>query len=150
MRRRTRIARIAAVALALGAVATPAAFAQQDLRSPDTRDAALAAVNTQDLRSPDTRDAALAAVNTQDLRSPDTRDAAIGHFAPAQVPVSSHPAPVARSSDDSPWPTAGIGLLVLTAVGCAGALIVVLRRRTGGLVATVAAGTRDWRRGAGL
>ena len=40
----------------------PAAHAQQDLRSPDTRDAAITsaarAAASQDLRSPDTRDAA--------------------------------------------------------------------------------------------
>jgi len=74
----------------VAACALPAsAAAQQDLRSPDTRDAAngiglygeTAAVS-QDLRSPDTRDAAngigeTAAVS-QDLRSPDAQDAA-GH-----------------------------------------------------------------------
>jgi hypothetical protein len=69
----------------------------QDLRSPDTRDAAAAAAmqSYQDLRSPDTRDAAAAAAKqpgeyvyssdlaseeartqvSQDLRSPDARDA---------------------------------------------------------------------------
>jgi hypothetical protein len=149
-RRRHRIARTAAVALALGAFATPTAFAQQDLRSPDSRDAALAAVNTQDLRSPDTRDVARAAVTTQDLRSPDTRDAATGHVAPADVTVSSHPAPVAQTPGDSRWPTFGIVLLVLAALGSAGAVFRLVRPRTSGLAAALADGTRDWRRGAGL
>jgi hypothetical protein len=150
MRRRHRIARTAAVALALGAFATPAAFAQQDLRSPDARDAARAAINTQDLRSPDTRDAARAAINTQDLRSPDTRDAAIGHSAPTEVSVPSHSAPVAQSPGESRWPNFGIALLVVATVAFAGAAFVLVRRRTGGLVAALADGTRDWRRGAGL
>src|SRR4051794_20214237 len=67
------IARTVATTIAIGAVLAPAAAAQQDLRSPDTRDAAERAQRTQDLRSPDTRDAAERAQRTQDLRSPDTR-----------------------------------------------------------------------------
>ena len=51
------IARTAATALAIGAVLAPAAAAQQDLRSPDTRDAAERG-HVQDLRMPDTRDSA--------------------------------------------------------------------------------------------
>lgn len=59
----SRMARSAALALALCALAAPTAGAQQDLRSPDARDAALAAEAqrgqpSQDLRSPDARDAA--------------------------------------------------------------------------------------------
>jgi hypothetical protein len=90
-----RLRRRRAIALAISAcvfiVAVPAAVAQQDLRSPDARDAALAAEQAdqpaagQDLRSPDARDAALAAQQAakpsagySDLRSPDTRDAARG------------------------------------------------------------------------
>jgi hypothetical protein len=90
-----RLRRRRAVALAISAcvliVAVPAAFAQQDLRSPDARDAALAAEQAaqpaagQDLRSPDARDAALASQQAaqpsagySDLRSPDARDAARG------------------------------------------------------------------------
>src|SRR4051812_9069873 len=56
-----RFTRSAALGLTLAAVAAPAAAAQQDLRSPDARDAAgTAAVGQprQDLRSPDGRDAA--------------------------------------------------------------------------------------------
>ena len=51
------ISRAAATALAIGAVLAPAAAAQQDLRSPDTRDAAERG-HVQDLRLPDTRDSA--------------------------------------------------------------------------------------------
>ena len=61
---RSRLALIATVC-ALMAVPAAAQAQQQDLRSPDTRDAAQAALAVQDLRSPDTRDAA-------DGRTPDT------------------------------------------------------------------------------
>lgn len=72
------------VTAALVAVcAVPAsAAAQQDLRMPDTRDAAAASAANgyQDLRSPDAKDAAREAGvvtgPTQDLRSPDAADAA--------------------------------------------------------------------------
>ena len=95
MNRRFSLRRRRAVALALSAcvltVAAPTAVAQttnQDLRSPDARDAALAAepvASNEDLRSPDARDAALASQQAaqpsagyRDLRSPDVRDAARG------------------------------------------------------------------------
>lgn len=51
-------ARTVATALAVSAVLAPAASAQQDLRSPDTRDAAERAGHVQDLRMPDTQDSA--------------------------------------------------------------------------------------------
>jgi hypothetical protein len=79
-----------------------AAVQSQDLRSPDARDAALAATPPPartDLRSPDTRDAALAAALAAtpppartDLRSPDTRDAAL---AAENGTPSTPPSPVA-------------------------------------------------------
>jgi hypothetical protein len=75
-----------------------AAVQSQDLRSPDARDAALAATPPPartDLRSPDTRDAALAAAPPPartDLRSPDTRDAAL---AAENGAPSTPPSPVA-------------------------------------------------------
>jgi hypothetical protein len=79
--RHHRITRSTALGLALAALAAPTAAAQQqDLRSPDTRDAARAAATAagqqQDLRSPDTRDAArssTAAAPQQDLHSSDGR-----------------------------------------------------------------------------
>jgi hypothetical protein len=58
MRTTHHITRSIAIALAVGAATAPAAAAQQDLRSPDARDAALRHERTQDLRSPDARDAA--------------------------------------------------------------------------------------------
>ena len=92
-----RLRRRRAVALAVSTcvliVAAPTAAAQTvDLRSPDAREAAVAAdqapppaVGSTDLRSPDARDAAVAAQQAAqppagpiDLRSPDTRDAARG------------------------------------------------------------------------
>jgi hypothetical protein len=51
-------ARTIATALAVSAVLAPAASAQQDLRSPDTRDAAERPAHVQDLRMPDTQDSA--------------------------------------------------------------------------------------------
>lgn len=151
MRRSTRIARTAALALAIGAFTAPTAFAQQDLRSPDARDAARAAVSTQDLRSPDTRDAAVAAT-TEQLWWPGQRAAvpATGHSAPVHVAVASQPAPVARSAGDSQRPNFGTALLIVATMAFAGAVFVLIRRRSDGLVAAVADGTRDWRRGAGL
>jgi hypothetical protein len=76
--RRTQLITTAALVAACTAPATAVAQGQ-DLRSPDTRDAAAAAEaqSYQDLRSPDARDAAQAPDTqvTQDLRSPDARDA---------------------------------------------------------------------------
>jgi hypothetical protein len=80
MIRRSHILTTAAL-LAVCAVPATAA-AQQDLRSPDARDAAREAgvvQPSQDLRSPDARDAAREAATVepgQDLRSPDAADAA--------------------------------------------------------------------------
>jgi len=53
------ISRTVSTALVLGAVLAPAAAAQQDLRSPDARDAAGRHEHVQDLRMPDTHDSAL-------------------------------------------------------------------------------------------
>jgi hypothetical protein len=55
----SHITRTIATALVAGAAFAPAAAAQeQDLRSPDTKDAATRLEHTQDFRAPDTRDAA--------------------------------------------------------------------------------------------
>jgi hypothetical protein len=111
-RLRRRLAVVLALSVCVLIVAAPTALAQtsnggyEDLRSADTRDAALAAQQAaqagsapQDLRSADTRDAALAAQQAaqaasgpQDLRSPDAREAARGiTTGPRSVPA---PAPV--------------------------------------------------------
>jgi hypothetical protein len=114
---RHRLTRSAALGLALAALAAPAASAQQ-----------------QDLRSPDTRDAAQAAQAAQDLRSPDTRDAAEGrstHNSPQVVIVRAQPQPA--PADGLDWADAGIGagtLAGLGLIGLGGALFIVHRRRT--------------------
>lgn len=97
-----RLKRRRAVALAIAAcvfiAAVPTALAQQDLRSPDARDAALAAENAAKPESdrqiyvnPSTGFASGAGSASQDLRSPDTRDAARG-ITTGSVPA---PAPLA-------------------------------------------------------
>jgi hypothetical protein len=128
-------AALATAALAPAATAIP----YQDLRSPDSVDAARAAGDPppassiaasagrayQDLRSPDARDAALppelratAFQSAQDLRSPDTRDAASGYSptTASQPVVDESPA-----SDGFDWTSAAIG----AAVG-AGLLLVLI------------------------
>jgi hypothetical protein len=121
---RTKLRRSLACALIASSIAAPAAFAApQDLRSPDTRDAAEQsqppASPVQDLRSPDARDAATRpqpASPGQDLRSPDARDAATR---PQPVAESSS---VTLSSEDSSsggfdWSTAGISVAILSGLG---------------------------------
>ena len=114
---RHHLSRSAALGLALAALAAPAAIAQQDLRSPDTRDAARASEERNALR--------------QDLRSPDTRDFAEGRgtfsvpdVTVVKVPATDAPAPVADSLD---WGDIAIGAggalgVMLLAIG--GALAV--------------------------
>jgi uncharacterized iron-regulated membrane protein len=103
-----------ASAIALAA----AAQAQQDLRSPDARDAATiggARVPgaSQDLRSPDARDAATIGgarvpAASQDLRSPDARDAATN---PQSTTVRAEPPTriVKITPDHFEWGDAAIG-----------------------------------------
>jgi hypothetical protein len=76
--RRTQLITTTAALVAACIVPATAGAQAQDLRSPDTRDAAAAAQQQsyQDLRSPDARDAAPAeTAQYSDLRSPDARDA---------------------------------------------------------------------------
>ncbi len=154
-----RLTRSAALGLALTAFAAPAATAQQDLRSPDTRDAAEGyappppssiAESTgsayQDLRSPDTRDAAegyapspssaIVSSARQDLRSPDTRDYAEGRgtYNSPDVTVVKipEPAPASSAGGGLDWGDAGIGaggLLGLSLVALGGTLAVLHRRQ---------------------
>src|SRR5688500_14079493 len=92
---------------ATAALAFPAgAAAQQDLRSPDARDAA-----RETLGQP-----------AQDLRSPDARDAA-SDLAPA--PVESSVTIVRTQGDGFDWGDAGIG---------AGGILAVLLLGTGGFM----------------
>lgn len=131
--RRTQLITTAALVAACAAPASAAAQGQ-DLRSPDTRDAAAAAAKEQyqDLRSPDARDAARASAESsyQDLRSPDARDAG-QQPRTVQVPepvVEIHESP--GSGFD--WGDAGIGaagLLALLSIAGGVTLLAVGRRR---------------------
>ena len=136
--RRTQLITSAAL---VAACAVPAmAVAQtQDLRSPDTRDAAAAAAaeHYQDLRSPDARDAARPSETRQysDLRSPDARDAG---RPPVQVPT---PLVEIREvpGNGFDWGDAGIGaagLLALLSIAGGVTLLAVGRRRRRDLGAT--------------
>jgi len=135
--RRRRAVGLAVAACALS-VAVPAANADQtDLRSPDARDAALAAEQAAqptpgpvDLRSPDARDAALPAEQAAqpaagpvDLRSPDARDAARGVTTGSQPVAAPVPTPTVISVEEHGSPTLAIVfsstalLIALLAVG---------------------------------
>jgi hypothetical protein len=129
--RRTQL--ITTAALVAACAAPAAAVAQgQDLRSPDTRDAAAAAQEQsyQDLRSPDARDAATASTQSayQDLRSPDARDAG---RPPVEVPT--HVVEIREVPGSGfDWGDAGIGaagLLALLSIAGGVTLLVVGRRR---------------------
>jgi hypothetical protein len=96
------------------AFAVPAASAQQDLRSPDARDASAVS------RSP---------IVAADLRSPDAVDAAASPGRSYRTPIVVE----TRSSSGFDWGDAGIGaggMLGLVAIA-GGATFVVIRRRQG-------------------
>jgi hypothetical protein len=105
------IARTVATTLAIGAVLAPVAGAQQDLRSPDTRDAAERVQRTQDLRMPDTQDAAIG-------RGPE--DAPVVEF--VDVPEADR----FDVTDAVLGAAAGIGLVL---IGAGGAAATVKARR---------------------
>jgi hypothetical protein len=120
----SRITRTAAAATVALAVAAPAAQAGQDLRSPDTRDAA------EHTRPFYYSFYGSDATHVQDLRSPDTRDAA-EHYVP---PTATSPRVVRISAPGSTgfdWTDAAIGagtsfgLMLLVA----GGVTVITRRR---------------------
>jgi hypothetical protein len=134
------------VTAALVAVcAVPAgAAAQQDLRMPDTRDAAAASAadDYQDLRSPDAQDAAAHRglyqpdegpwVLDRDYGSPDAADAA------RDLPPVNLPAPVVEVKEPPSgfdWGDAGIGaagMLALFSIAAGSALLLTGRRRRQG------------------
>ena len=115
---RSILTTLAAIAL-LGATST-AAFAQQDLRMPDTRDAAAATTQQQDLRSPDAQDAARADEIAAQLKT---------YAEQPQPPIRvSVPAPVA--SDDTPWPAIAGSIVVAFALGAGAAGGLMYLRRT--------------------
>lgn len=101
---------------------------RQDLRSPDSRDAAAvtssvtatAAAVPQDLRSPDARDAAArtsslagtVAAPRQDLRSPDARD--VGQrYAPVAISQEPSGTPDVATPGGFDWGTAGLTAAIL-------------------------------------
>jgi hypothetical protein len=140
---RHRLARSAALGLALAALAASTASANTvDLRSragTSSLAGTTSAAPRQDLRSADARDAARSAdarqgQPQQDLRSPDTRDLAEGRgtFSAPEVTVVkvTEPAPPGAGID---WGDAGIGAgtmlgLILLALGSS--LAVVHRRQS--------------------
>jgi hypothetical protein len=116
--RRCAVAATVAIGLLAFMPGAHAAAYTQDLRSPDTQEAAAASagVRAQDLRAPDAQDAAaaFAGVSAQDLRSPDARDA--GRRAPP---------PARAASNDSSWvdwpyvAIGGVALVFAVGVGAA-------------------------------
>ena len=125
------ITRSIIIAFAVSVAVAPAAAAQQDLRSPDTRDAAMQAERRQDLRMPDTRDAAKLAERKQDLRMPDTRDWAAGR-GPDKAPVIEFVE--VRTPNGFDWEDAGLGAATgigLVLIGAGTAMTAArLRRRS--------------------
>ena len=104
------ISRTVATALAIGAVVAAPAAAQQDLRSPDTRDAAERG-------------------HIQDLRMPDTQDSAAGRGVENAPVVEFVDVPRA---DEFDWTDAALGAATaigIMLVGAGGALTTVRIRR---------------------
>jgi hypothetical protein len=118
-----RLAATSCTLLAALALTAGPAGAQQDLRSPDARDAAL---------NSSIADAMASAPESQDLRSPDTRDAATHRRAPVVVNVQRVPAP--ESDSGLSWDSAGIGALIAAGLfaSIAGAVVLIGRRRPHG------------------
>jgi hypothetical protein len=104
----------AAAALLALAMSAPA-LAQQDLRSPDTRDAATAATHKQDLRSPDARDAG-------DLR----RYLGTSSLAGTASPPSADESVPASSGFD--WLSAAIGAIAAAGLALVSFTAVRMRR----------------------
>jgi hypothetical protein len=102
--------RTLAAALAIAALAAPAAQAQPADMHASVAQAAAQAQNRQDLRSPDARDAATTQAK-QDLRSADAQDAAVhprgpGH--PSQPVNAPGATTVDSASTRTPAPVAGL------------------------------------------
>jgi hypothetical protein len=131
-----RVTRTAGLALAVGAIAAPGAFAMP-VDGPGTNEAAAAAPRAIDARSPDAKDynEAVALATKVDARTPDTQDFAAGRNPGDQV------APTIAASDskvvdvdtspglsaDDVLITGGAAGLVLLAG--AGAVVATRRRR---------------------
>jgi hypothetical protein len=114
-----RLHRSIVLGVAVALLAASPAAAQQDLRSPDTRDAAAASI---------------AANAPQDLRSPDTRDAADGRgtFSAPDVTVVKVPQPVDGPAPATgiEWSDAGIGAAFMLALVAVIGLAVRHRRQS--------------------
>ena len=140
-----RIIRTVAVAVALGAVAAPAAAA----RLIDEQPGATAATLPHDFQTADTRDTVIPRGiyepmrpadqprPPQDLRNPDTVDFANGRgtYNSPEVVVVDVPKPVSPpvSAGGIDWADAGLGagsLLGITLIALGGALLIVHRRGT--------------------
>ncbi|HEX2412994.1 MAG TPA: hypothetical protein VHJ39_17660 [Solirubrobacteraceae bacterium] len=137
-----RLIRTVAVALALGAVAAPAAAARpidaqpgatlpHDFQTADTRDAVVPRGLYEPMRPKDQPQP------PQDLRNPDTVDFANGRgtYNSPEVVVVDLPRPVSPpvSAGGFDWADAGLGagsLLGITLIGLGGALFIVHRRGT--------------------
>ena len=129
-----RITRSAVIGVALAALAAPVAPAQQDLRMPDTRDAAtrFAERTVTEPGFPAYPTPGQRSEIRQDLRSPDTRDAAEGRGtsdAP-QVTVVRVPQPAPAPAGGIDWGDAGIGAVIALVLATAGSLAVLHRRRS--------------------
>ena len=108
---------VAALACALLAIAAPVAGAQSDEMHASFAEAAAKAQQKQDLRSPDTRDAAVNSTTTPSLPGPPT-------WPVNPEPIA--PAPVVQATDDGlDWTTIGIGIggSLLVLGGIAGAVL---------------------------
>jgi hypothetical protein len=105
------------VGLAVAALATSPAAAQQDLRSPDTRDSAFTSPMWNSM---------------QDLRSPDARDAGSDRGMPKapEVTVVKVPEPVPVSAGGFDWGDAGLGAAVMLMLAGAGGIAVLIRKRS--------------------
>jgi hypothetical protein len=120
--RHHRIFSSGVVAVAIAATAASPAAAQQDLRMPDTRDAAAASIMSDP---------------AQDLRMPDTRDAAArrGTSTAPDVTVVKLPEPVPTTGGGIDWSDAGLGAAVVLVLGAAAGAAFLLRRRSSPAVA---------------
>jgi hypothetical protein len=133
MLRKDRFTATAAIAIALGAAA-PAAAQQQDLRTPDTRDAARAVECTSGSR------ACSQSQEQQDLRAPDNRfGQPTGDEIVVPVPMPARVRIVEVPSGGFEWGDAGIGaagMLAVVALGAGAGMAGAQRRRSRRVTAT--------------
>jgi hypothetical protein len=104
------------VTIALLGTTCATALGQQDLRMPDTRDAAAAATATQDLRGPDAVDAGRADEIAAQMRA----------FKPAPITA---PAPASAPSDDTPWAAIAGSIVLAFGLGAGAAVGLMYLRR---------------------